>query len=267
MSDINMNNQHDQKSESTAHYVGRKFAEYTMLYMEAKEEVSKSFGELCDSVMAAMPDWVEPVIDTILDFYDFVSDAMSLQMRRMQATLIGGLALIPVIMNPGAREAALAGGGTTGFSTGAVVLFAGLLTANSGGGGGNNEKETFTHRDSGVSSKPKNNSNKGTNGEKRVYKPSPKHDPKSGWGSPNPIPNDEVGQKLLDSAYTSGKNKQLYNYYDGKLVKFQPDDAAGGWHPYEVKNSAKEVPSDVLRNMLNDGIISKVEYKRFITNK
>lgn len=55
------------------------------------------------------------------------------------------------------------------------------------------------------------------------YEPSPKYDPKSGWGSPNSIPNQEVGQRLLDTAYSSKDKKQLYNFYDGKLVKFQPD--------------------------------------------
>ncbi|WP_256217087.1 hypothetical protein [Bacillus sp. 491mf] len=42
------------------------------------------------------------------------------------------------------------------------------------------------------------------------------------------------------------KNKQLYNVDKGKLIKFQLDDETG-WHPDEVKNPAKEVPTDVLR--------------------
>ncbi|WP_346768741.1 polymorphic toxin-type HINT domain-containing protein [Paenibacillus sp. HB172176] len=99
----------------------------------------------------------------------------------------------------------------------------------------------------------------------RVYYASPKHDPKTGWGSPNPIPNNEVGQKLLDGAYSSSKNKQLYNVYEGKLVKFQPD-SNGSWHPYAVANPAKEVPTDVLRQMLNDGLITKTEYNKFLKN-
>lgn len=100
----------------------------------------------------------------------------------------------------------------------------------------------------------------------RVYKPSDKHDPKSGWGSPNPIPDSKTGQELLDGAYSSSKNKQLYNIYDGKLIKFQPD-SASDWHPYEVVNPAKEVPADVLRQMFNDGKITKVEYNKMIKNK
>ena len=99
----------------------------------------------------------------------------------------------------------------------------------------------------------------------RVYQPSPKHDPTSGWGSPDPIPDIKTGQELLDTAYSSSKNKQLYNLYKGKLVKFQPDTVTG-WHSYLVENPAKEVPADVLRQMLKDGKITKAQYKNFIKN-
>ncbi|MBQ4282889.1 MAG: hypothetical protein IJB96_03065, partial [Lachnospira sp.] len=100
---------------------------------------------------------------------------------------------------------------------------------------------------------------------KPVYKPSPKHDPMSGWGSPNPIPDIETGQNLLDTAYSSSKNKQLYNIYDDQLIKFQPD-TVDGWHSYLVANPAKEVPIDVLRKMMEDNRISKVQYKDFLKN-
>ena len=99
-----------------------------------------------------------------------------------------------------------------------------------------------------------------------IYSPSPKHNPKSGWGSPNPIPDKETGQRLLDTAYSSSNKKQLYNIYEGQLIKFQPD-TAGGWHPYVVKDSAIEVPSDVYRKMLNDGLITKVQYNKYLKNK
>ncbi|WP_422759387.1 hypothetical protein [Paenibacillus sp. S29] len=72
--------------------------------------------------------------------------------------------------------------------------------------------------------------------------------------------------KLLDAAYSSLKNKQLYNIYEGKLVKFQPDGEMG-WHPYEVTNPAREVPADVLRQFLRDGKITKVEYNKLLRNK
>jgi hypothetical protein len=103
-------------------------------------------------------------------------------------------------------------------------------------------------------------------GKNGKYVPTPKHDPKSGWGSPNSIPDYVTGQKLLDSAYSSSNTKQLYNVYDGKLVKFQPD-GSGGWHPYEVQSPIKEVPIEVLRVMLNDGLITKSQYNKWIKNK
>ncbi|WP_051541999.1 hypothetical protein [Clostridium lundense] len=131
-----------------------------------------------------------------------------------------------------------------------LVLY--KTASNSGSGGESN------------SSSDKNIDAKGAGD--RVYKPSPKHDPTSGWGSPDPIPDIKTGQELLDTAYSSSKTKQLYNYYDGKLVKFQPD-TVNGWHSYEVVNPAKEVPADVLRQMLNDGKITKAQYKNFIKNK
>lgn len=98
------------------------------------------------------------------------------------------------------------------------------------------------------------------------YVPSPKHNPISGWGTPDPIPDVKIGQKLLESAYTSSKNKQLYNYFEGTLVKFQPD-TNNTWHAYKVMNPAKEVPIDVLRKMLDDGIITKPEYKALLKNE
>lgn len=70
----------------------------------------------------------------------------------------------------------------------------------------------------------------------------------------------------MDSAYSSNKNKQLYNIYEGKLIKFQPEGQTGR-HPYEVKSPSKEVPADVLRQMLKGGKITKVEYNKFLKNK
>ena len=62
--------------------------------------------------------------------------------------------------------------------------------------------------------------NKHPNGK---YEEHSKHNPKTKWkgASENPVPK-EKGQELLDKAYSSTKNKQLYNYYDGKIIKFQP---------------------------------------------
>lgn len=71
---------------------------------------------------------------------------------------------------------------------------------------------------------------------------------------------------MLNKLAQNKNKKQLYNIYDGKLIKFQPDNA-GGWHSYLVKNPAQEVPIDVLRQMFNDGIITKSQYHDFIKNK
>ena len=70
----------------------------------------------------------------------------------------------------------------------------------------------------------------------------------------------------METAYSSTGTKQLYNVYEGKLVKFQPDNA-GGYHPYEVINPAKEVPADILRQMKKDGLISNVQYNKWIKNQ
>ncbi len=89
---------------------------------------------------------------------------------------------------------------------------------------------------------------------------------RGGWGSENPIPNDKVGQELLNTAYSSEKNKQLYNLYDGDIIKFQPDGSSGEWHAYKVSNTAIEVPTDVYRQMLEDGLISNTDYNKLIKN-
>ena len=103
-------------------------------------------------------------------------------------------------------------------------------------------------------------------GKERIYAPSPKHNVQGGWGSENPIPNNKVGQELLNTAYSSEKNKQLYNLYDGDIIKFQPDGSSGEWHAYKVSNTAREVPTDVYRQMLEDGLISNTDYNKLIKN-
>ena len=57
-----------------------------------------------------------------------------------------------------------------------------------------------------------------------------------------------------------------FNYDDGKFVKFQPDNA-GGWHVYEVANPSQKTPTDVLRQMKDNGEITKAEYRKSIKNK
>ena len=55
--------------------------------------------------------------------------------------------------------------------------------------------------------------------------------------------------------------------YSMQVAKFQPDTFENGWHAYLVENTAKEVPTDVLRKMLKDGLITKTQYNKFTKNK
>ena len=106
--------------------------------------------------------------------------------------------------------------------------------------------------------------NKHPNGK---YEEHSKHNPKTKWkgASENPVPK-EKGQELLDKAYSLTKNKQLYNYYDGKIIKFQPS-GDGTWNSYQVTDTSTEVPSDVYKKMLDDKLITRPEYNKFIKNK
>ena len=104
----------------------------------------------------------------------------------------------------------------------------------------------------------------------RNYAPTIKHEIGTQFGL-NIIPDAKIGQELLDSSYTSATKKQVYNVYNGKLIKFQPDNT-GGWHAYEVKPGTtisilEQVPHKVLTQMKDDGLISNKQYKNFIKNK
>lgn len=99
-----------------------------------------------------------------------------------------------------------------------------------------------------------------------TYVPSPKHNPGSGWGSENPITSAEEGQKLLETGYQQGR--QIYNVTSrGEIVKFQPDGTPqNGYHSYRV-SSPRDIPSAVLKQMLEDGLISKVQYNKLRRGK
>ena len=98
-----------------------------------------------------------------------------------------------------------------------------------------------------------------------VYVPSPKHDD-GGWGSNNPITTQEEGQRLLDTGYHDGK--QVYNITsDGVIVKFQPDNTPkNGYHSYEV-SKPRDIPAGILKQMLDDGKISRAEYNKIRKGK
>ncbi len=105
--------------------------------------------------------------------------------------------------------------------------------------------------------------------EELVYKPNDGKHKGTARGdiSADPFWNNQVaGKESLNNAYSSKNTKQLYNVYEDKLVKFQPDNA-GTWHAYEVRNPAAKVPADVLRNMKDDGLITRVQYNKWIKGK
>ena len=105
--------------------------------------------------------------------------------------------------------------------------------------------------------------------EERVYKANDGKHKGSAQGDISADPfwnNQAAGQESLNNAYSSKSTKQLYNVYNNELVKFQPDNA-GTWHAYEVINPAEEVPTDVLRNMKSDGLITNSQYNKWIKGK
>ena len=109
------------------------------------------------------------------------------------------------------------------------------------------------------------NENTGGSSKPPLYMPSPKHD-EGGWGSNNPIKTQEEGQRLLDSGYRDGK--QIYNVTDSrKIVKFQPDNSLNnGYHSYEV-SKPRDIPASILKQMLQDGKITRAEYNRIRKGK
>lgn len=125
------------------------------------------------------------------------------------------------------------------------------------GGSGRNVGNTYGSHDDGS---PVGNESKG----KPTYAPSPKHESGHNWGSENPIKTQEEGQELLATGYSNGK--QIYNVIpDGTIVKFQPDGTSeNGYHAYLIESADEIRPRSILRQMLNDGKISKHRYNQIL---
>ena len=50
------------------------------------------------------------------------------------------------------------------------------------------------------------------------------------------------------------------------MIKFQPTGTNNEWHAYELTDKQikfKQVPTDVLKQMLKDGVITKVQYNKW----
>ncbi|NJL55787.1 RHS repeat-associated core domain-containing protein [bacterium] len=94
----------------------------------------------------------------------------------------------------------------------------------------------------------------------REYRPTEKHMP-GGWGTVMDL-DDTTAQQILINGLTNGK--QVYNYYNGKLYEFQPDNI-GGFHGYPVPGT--EVPPNILREFRDNGTISNSQYNKFRKGK
>jgi len=100
------------------------------------------------------------------------------------------------------------------------------------------------------------------------YKPSPKHKgPKMPPNaSPDPIPDIKTGNDLLKNhSYNSATKKQRFAIYKGKMIVFQPTGTNNEWHAYELigQEIKSKVPTDTLRQMKKDGIITNAQYNKW----
>ena len=71
---------------------------------------------------------------------------------------------------------------------------------------------------------------------------------------------------LLDTGYSNGR--QVFNVTeDGTLIKFQPDGTPeNGYHAYSI-SSPSEIPTSILRQMVQDGKISRHRYNQIISGQ
>jgi hypothetical protein len=97
--------------------------------------------------------------------------------------------------------------------------------------------------------------------EELKYAPTKKHKENVGWGTEMDL-DDKTAQEVLNNSLQGGK--QRYGVHDGKVYEFQPDNT-GGWHGYPVKGN--KAPSEVLREFLQRGDITKPQYNKLVKGK
>ncbi len=138
--------------------------------------------------------------------------------------------------------------------------------ANSGLGHGSLGAPQQSLDESNYTNKETQNEGESSNMTPPKYVPSPKHESGHNWGSENPIKSISEGQSLLDTGYHDGR--QVYNVTnEGVIVKFQPDGTPeNGYHAYEV-SKPRDIPISILKEMYNDGKISKTDYKKYMKGK
>ena len=94
------------------------------------------------------------------------------------------------------------------------------------------------------------------------YSPTQKHRP-GGWGTEMDLDDATAGQ-VLDNGMFGPNGNQRYGYHNGRLYEFQPDNV-GGFHGYPIRGN--EAPPEVLRELRDNGTITKSEYNKFVKGK
>jgi hypothetical protein len=72
---------------------------------------------------------------------------------------------------------------------------------------------------------------------------------------------DVTAKKVLNSGIRDDSGRQVYSYHEGKIYEFQWD-GIDKFHGYPIR--ASEAPANILRRMVDDGIITDVLYRRLI---
>jgi len=93
-----------------------------------------------------------------------------------------------------------------------------------------------------------------------IYSPTKKH-MQGGWGTYMDL-DDDVATSVLSKSIQAGK--QRYNYHNGKMYEFQPDNV-GGYHGYPIKGT--EAPPAVLKQLKANGTINNATYKKLLKGK
>jgi RHS repeat-associated protein len=94
----------------------------------------------------------------------------------------------------------------------------------------------------------------------RIFEPSPKHDPLSGWDSLMDL-NPETAAMVLNKGIVGPNGRQVYGFYDGVLYEFQQHEP-GRFHGYPVPGGKENVPNAVLKEMRKRGIINQPQFNK-----
>lgn len=91
------------------------------------------------------------------------------------------------------------------------------------------------------------------------YVPSAKH-AAGGFGTRMDL-DPQVAKEVLNRGLLGPNGRQIYSFHDRKIYEFQPD-GTGSFHGYPI--SSRELPTQVLRNMLEGGMIDTPQYRELL---